>query len=104
MLRPPSRGLSSPLAARAMSRTISPSTRSLGAREQSVGRVLRVEFGCDSGGLAISRRSDDQTMQRLDAPPVVHELAGEPIEQFGMGRRFAAHSKVLRRVHDAVAE
>ena len=43
-------------------------------------------------------------MHMFYAPARVHKLAGEPIEQLGMRRRFGLHAEVLRRGDNAVAE
>ena len=43
-------------------------------------------------------------MQRFNAPSRIHELAGEPVEQFGMRRFFAARPEVFRRIREAEAE
>ena len=43
-------------------------------------------------------------MQLFNAPPRIHELAGEPVEQLRMRRFFAARPEVFRRIHEAEAE
>ena len=43
-------------------------------------------------------------MQFLDRPAVVHERRGQPVEQLGMRRRFAAQTEIARRAHQTGAE
>ena len=53
------------------------------------------------------RYVDDSTIapnQPLHAPAVVHELAGQMIEQFRMRRQFAHDAEVVDRAHDAATE
>ena len=58
----------------------------------------------DPRRLAVGRRVDDQPMQVLEAPAVVHELDGQPVEQLGMRRRLALRAEVLAGRDDAGAE
>jgi hypothetical protein len=43
-------------------------------------------------------------MHRFHAPAARDELGGQPVEQFGVRRRFAHLAEVARRAHDALAE
>src|SRR4051812_25792667 len=43
-------------------------------------------------------------MEMFETPVVLHEIAREPIEQFGMRRRVALHSEIFRRAHETGAE
>ena len=43
-------------------------------------------------------------MELLQRPARLHELNGEPVEQFGMARPFALQAEVLAGAHDAGAE
>src|SRR5437879_646922 len=47
---------------------------------------------------------DDQPVQALDAPPLVHELHRQPIEQFRVARRLALDAEILGRRHQPDAE
>ncbi len=56
------------------------------------------------GRFPVGRRTHDELVQRLHPPAVVHEPAGEPIQQFGMRRQFALAAKIIRRRDKAAAE
>ena len=43
-------------------------------------------------------------MQRLQAPPFLHEAARQKIEELRMGRRFAQFPEIARRGHNATTE
>ena len=43
-------------------------------------------------------------MQPFLIPAVLHKIGGQPIEQIGVGGRFAIEAKVARGVHDAASE
>ena len=43
-------------------------------------------------------------MQALDLPACIHEFAGEPIQQLGVGGRFGPRAEILRRRHQALAK
>src|SRR5437868_2531090 len=43
-------------------------------------------------------------MQVFQAPAAVHELHGEPVEQFGMGRRLTLRAQIFRGGYEAGAE
>ena len=43
-------------------------------------------------------------MQRFPMPALALQLAGEPIEQLGMGGPLAVVAEIARRPHDAAAE
>ena len=43
-------------------------------------------------------------MQVLQAPTVLHEIAGEPVEQLRVGRRFSLATKVVGRADQSLAE
>ena len=79
-----------------MSRTVSASTRiARAAGEQLVVRVAGDQLRRDGGRLLIGGRADDEPVDVLEAPTVVHQLDGEPVEQFGMRRRLALRAEVL---------
>ena len=88
-----------------MSRTISASTRNRGPRASS-----RLSGSRASSSrrhvrrLPIGRRSHDQAVKMLEAPAVVHEFDGQPVEQFRMRRRLALRAEVFGRRHQAGAE
>ena len=44
---------------------------------------------------AATERIDDPAMQLFLAPAVLHELDGEPVEQFRMRRRFALRAQIF---------
>ena len=64
------------------------------AGEQPIVRVPFKLVGRNDGRLAVRRAGNDETNERFHVPgsagpAPVAELAGEPIEQFGMTRPFA---------------
>ena len=72
---------------------------------QSIVRIdLRLAFADSVRGLLIGRRGEDQFVQVLQTPTATHELGGQPIEQFGMGRLFAGGAEVRRRGHQSPAK
>ena len=105
-LGPPTFGFSSPLAASAMSRTISPSTRKRGPRASSrLYGSFSSSSGVDCASLPVGRRVDDQPVQVLDCfQPVLDELDGQPVEQLGVRRRLALRAEVLAGRDEAGAE
>ena len=77
-----------PLAASAMSRTISASTRKRGPRVNNTFAGSRSSnLGRHRRSLAIRAGGDDEALHGLLIPPLRHEFRRQPIEQFGMGRR-----------------
>src|SRR5688572_19915297 len=43
-------------------------------------------------------------MELLETPPALHELDGEPVQQFGMGRLLTHLAEIVDCRHDAAAE
>ena len=72
--------------------------------EQTVIRIAFVEFRRGFGALAIRLAVDHQLEHVLEVPAAVHQLGGEPVEQFGMKRQVALAAKLLAAAHDAGAE
>ena len=66
--------------------------------------LARHSSGVDVRRLPIRGRVHDQPVHCFEAPAGVHELAGQPIEQFRMAGRFALHAEILARADDARAE
>src|SRR5690349_23493625 len=63
------------------------------------------------GGLPVGRAGDDEPDERLHVPrsrraracrPSVAELAGKPVQQFGMARRSEEHTSELQSRRDIV--
>ena len=54
---------------------------------KSVLRIDRIASRIADGGLAVSGRKKDPTMQMLETPAVLDPIQGEPIEQLGVGWR-----------------
>ena len=52
----------------------------------------------------VGPRRDDQPVQVLQAPAGLHELDGQPVEQFGMGRGLAVEAEVEDRLDQRRAE
>src|SRR5207302_8041905 len=67
------------------------------AREQTIVRIFFVDFGRHLGGLTVGRTVDDQPVDMLQAPLVLHKVARKPIEQLGMRWRVALHSEIFGR-------
>jgi curved DNA-binding protein CbpA len=56
------------------------------------------------GALAIDRAGDQQPMQRLHAPALVHQFRGQPVEQGWVQRRGAVSAKVEHPGHERLSE
>ena len=74
------------------------------AGQQPILRIALQQLVGKSRVLAIGRRGDDRSQQVLQAPIVLHEVDGQPIEQLGVRRRRGANAEVLGRFHDPDAE
>ena len=74
------------------------------ARQQTILRVSREQFGRYAGRLQVSGRGRDETLQVFHVPAGADEFGREPVEQFGMCRPLALHAEVLNRLHDADAK
>ena len=72
--------------------------------EPAVARVLGQARRRRPRRHAVGAREQDQPVHPLDPPAAVHELGGQPVEQFGMRRRLAELAEVVGRGHDAPAE
>ena len=55
-------------------------------------------------GLAVGGGSEDQAMESLQLPSVLHEIVGEPVEEFGMRRALAHGTEIRGRADEAAAE
>src|SRR5207253_1763505 len=73
-------------------------------RNQSILSVDLLRLLRRNAALLIRGRQHDRLVQLLDAPSVVHELDGEPIEKLGVSRAFAADAEVARRAHQRLFE
>ena len=104
-LGPPIAGFSRPLAASAVSRMISASTRK---RDWRASRLLpgsrSSRSGRDPRRLPVNRRSDDQPVNCLLAPTAIHEADGQPVEQFGMARLGAHCAEIVLSLHQPFTE
>ena len=78
-------------------------TETRAAREQTILRIARGEFGRDLRGLLIRRAQHEHFLQRLHVPTEPHEFRREPVEQFRMRRMIRLRTKILRRLHEADA-
>ena len=74
------------------------------AAEQPVVGVEFVELGQAARSLAVSLAGHDEPMQALEPPAVFHEVAGEPVEQFGVAWLLAQFAEVTRCIDQAAAE
>ena len=72
-------------------------------QEEIVGVSLQ---GMPSGSrlLPVGGGSHDQAVQGLETPTAVHELAGQPVQQLGMGWPRSGASEVAGRAHQPHAE
>ena len=69
--------------------------------------VVRIQgqfFRRSDGSLAVAGRCHNRLVQLLETPTVLHQLGGQPVEQFGVRRTLPECSEVVGRVHDAAAE
>ena len=74
------------------------------ARQQRLRGSCASISGGHSRRLAVGRRRDDQPQQRLDVPAASHELDGQPVEQFRVGRGVALRAEVLLGLDQPDAE
>ena len=72
--------------------------------EQTVIGIDGLPFGAWSRSLAVGRRADDQAVNCLRAPRLIHELAGQPVEQLGMTRGRSLCAEVVVGFDQAAAE
>ena len=98
-----------------MSRLIEPSTKSAESRglgfqatrdhppKQGVSRIGLARFVVPNVRPSIRGRRHHQFMHRLQRPAARREFAGEPVEQFGMGRFLAHRAEVARSGDDSLA-
>jgi hypothetical protein len=49
-------------------------------------------------------REHDLAMQVLEAPAVLHEVDGQPVEQLGVGRPLASGAEIVGRADETLAE
>ena len=102
---PPSWSFSRPARASRLSCSSSASSRRRSIRPKSrfSGSASRSSGGCPTRSL-IGGREHDQAVHGLDRPARLHEPAGQPVEQLGMGRRLALAAEVAGRADDPLAE
>ena len=65
---------------------------------------MRHGFLRNLGTLPVNARHHDQLGQLLHGPAIVHELRGQPVQQFGMRRHAAAMAEIAGRRHQALPE
>ncbi len=63
--------------------------------EQPVVGIDRLSLGANPRCLAVCRRAHDQTMDGLETPVAIHQLAGQPVEQLGMAGGRALGPEVV---------
>src|SRR2546428_335391 len=72
--------------------------------------VIRTDFYAGRRGFLILSRlapcagSEDQPVDRFDAPALLNEPAGQPVEQFRMRGTLAIAAKVVHGAHNAFTE
>ena len=66
------------------------------AGQQAVVGVALQRLRSDVAALLVGGGGHDQPVQSLLAPASVHEFAGQPVEQFGMGRCGCLEAEILR--------
>ena len=74
------------------------------ARQQAIFGVALAQRRGGLRLLPVGGGRHDEALHRLDVPAGADEFGGEPVEQFGMARRFALGSKILGGLHQAGAE
>ena len=72
--------------------------------QQPVASVHHVQLGPDLRRLPVDGTGHNQLVELLHAPAALHELAGEPVEQFGMAGRLALVAEILQGSDDAAPE
>ena len=74
------------------------------AGEFAVVRIGGEEFRGDRGDLAVGVTGDDAADHPLHIPAAVHEFAGEPIEEGGVGGGFSLGAEVIEHLAEAGTE
>ena len=74
------------------------------APQQAVVGVDAGEARIVVGAEPVGAAGQDQAVKCLQAPAVLDEPVGQPVEQLGMGRRLAHRAEVARGSHQADAE
>ena len=74
------------------------------APQQAVVRVAGDLLWRRTAGLLVGGRSHDEAVQPLDRPAVLDEIAGQPVEQVGVGRRLGAQAEVAGGLDQSAAE
>ena len=88
-----------------VSRTSSAASRRGGNRQRN--RRVAIDPGrirAEGRRLPVGRRRDDQPVQRLEPPALGVDLAGQPVEELGMGRQAPHRAEVTRGIHDPDAK
>ena len=89
----------------AESRTSSASSRRRGPRQS---RLFSGSFSSPATGdgarLLVGLAGDDEAVEFLERPAVIHEADGQPVEELRMGRRAALESEVLLGLDDAATK
>ena len=61
-------------------------------------------FGPVEAGLPVGSGANDLSMQRLQRPIAIQQLASQPVEQLRMAGRLAADAKIAGRQHQRLAK
>jgi hypothetical protein len=74
------------------------------AGEEAVARITGEQFRRDAAVLTVGARGEDEPVEMPQAPAVLHEIDGEPVEQFGMARSLALGAELLGSGDESGAE
>ena len=72
--------------------------------EVLIERVFLAGFGRRGRGLTERGAEDEAAKHRLGVPSATHEVDGQGVEEFGVGRQIALHAEVLAGGEEAGAE